>query len=339
MKNYRKSLNTEILRQTWFKDFIYEKFNLKSASITPLGGYSNMNYSITDLNNNHYVLRVSSINRSSESLTCERHVLRSLEQKHLSIVPKLINKSSDSLFINYFGIKHSVCLFEKIPGKIDCLWWEECSDEKISKIFSSLAKLHLQMSDISPLKSAPVNSSSCGLPLQIYSISATKEVKDYLLKNWKIFCKSAEILKKDIDRYFPWKEANYQWIHGDIQMENIIFKEDEVAAFIDFESVKWDGCEKDAIFSAFRVCRKGKSDESFEYNANHLKISLNQYLKENPYVNRSFFSMYDSLWKFYYCLDQAILYLKNALEGVWTLSKGIGFLPCFKEVILYKTIY
>ena len=308
-------------------------------SITPLGGYSNMNYSVTDLDNKHYVLRLSSINRSSESLNHECHVLSRLEQKDLSIAPKLINKNNYSLFIKYSDTKHSVSLFEKIPGKIDCLWWEECSDDKILKIFCSLAKLHLQMSDISPLNSEDFKSSSFNLPSQIYSISATSEVKSYLLKNWKIFCQSAEILKKDIDCYFPWKEASYQWIHGDIQMENIIFKEDEVAAFIDFESVKWDSCEKDAIFSAFRVCRKGKSDEYFEYNANKLKISLNQYLKENPYVNRSFFSMYDSLWKFYYCLDQTILYLKNALEGVWTLREGIGFLPCFKEVILYKTIY
>jgi Ser/Thr protein kinase RdoA (MazF antagonist) len=297
------------------------------------GGYSNRNYSITTAGNNRYSARIARSNRTQQSVLAEETILHTLAQFPALPVPRLVQLPSRYITIN--NTQHFLHCFTHINGSIPCLWWQQCSPQQLQQLFSQLALLHRAMRTIAPPAHATGNRVAYRLPEQPPAILASTDTGRYVTAHWPAFIQSATRLQQAMQARFPWQQAQYQWIHGDMQTENALFENNQLTALLDFEMVSWDACEKDVILSAFRTCKEGNTDAPFQYNATNLQLAISACRQEATGLCPAFFTEYDALWKPYFCLDQAMLYLRNAFDGVWQLQPGIGFLPCFHEVLQY----
>ncbi len=247
-------------------DFIQKQFHFEAATITPLRGYSNQNYCIKDTDCREYILRIARPNRSYASLLAEEHVLQQLKQNGVANIPVQVHQACDLLSIQYKGRRHFIHLFEKIPGEIEGFWWQPCSIPKVQQLFELLAVLHDEMAVAPPLPGYKPAKYACQLPAMHSAQLAKTDTGLYVMRNWALFSKMAYRIQQDMAHYFPWGQARYQWIHGDIQLENVLFESARLTAFLDFELVSWDACERDVILSAFRVCKEGKTDAPFHYD-------------------------------------------------------------------------
>ncbi|HEY0273045.1 MAG TPA: aminoglycoside phosphotransferase family protein [Chitinophaga sp.] len=306
-------------------------FDIHPRHCAALGGYSNQN-TLVVADTGEYVARLSRRNRRPDSVRAEEHVLQSLEAGGYAKAPRLVRRFSPPLQIDHRYLH----LFHKLPGQPDCLWWQHCSEAKLEQLFRELAGLHQALWYV-----LSVNDSHQGM-YQWYRMPgpppatlAQTPAGRYVLEHWERFCEAAGKLQDAVALQFPWEQGRYQWIHGDIQLENVLFDQDRLTAFLDFEMVRWDACEKDVIFSAFRVSKEGPEDGQFRYDANRLRSAIATYRNAAPRLHSGFFDLYDALWKPFFCLDQALVYLQNAFDQVWVLEDNIGFMPCFNEVLHY----
>jgi len=331
------------------EDLVVRHYAIRPVSIAVLGGYSNLNYRLTDPAGRAYVLRVSRLNRLADSAGAEAHVLRSLERQGYGMAPHLIDpvelvdpvdplKRKSPLRVEIGGAEHYIQLSHLIPGSIDCYWWQHCSIDKLEQIFRGLAGLHQAMAAVPALQEVPAPAFQYVLPEQAPELLAATATGQYVLDNWVLFRQSAIRLQIDMANHYPWQDARYQWIHGDVQLENVLFERGYLTGFLDFERVSWDACEKDVIFSAFRVCKEGNTDTPFLYDPARLARAIEAYREKEAGLCSYFFSGYGDLWKPMFCLDQAMVYLENAFDGSWQLAEGIGFLPVFNEVLQYRNV-
>lgn len=305
------------------KGLIGKHFDVRPTEIIRIGGYSNQNYLLRDSFDCEYILRVSRKNRSRASILSEMHVLYHLRRQGYVNCPMILDMRLSIPVIH---------LFKKIAGEPPCLWWERCSDETFCRAFESLAALHAALARVPSIDTA----TSRQLPSRPPHRLVRTKTSRYVLLNWNRFLNHAKKLNSNVKEAFPWDKSRKQWIHGDIQMENLLFTSDCLEAFLDFETVRIDYCEKDLIFSAFRMSREGKEDSVFHYDPLRLRQGIACYRRINTSLSDDFFIDYDYLWKPYFCLDQAFVYLRNACDGVWNLEENIGFLPCFNEVLNYR---
>lgn len=300
--------------------------------ITRSGGYSNRNYSIYT-SGNRYSVRIARTNRTAESIQVEEHILKGLEQFPGLPVPVIMPIPSQYITIN--NQQHFLHCFQHRNGRIPCLWWQQCTPQQLQQIFHHLALLHRAMRHIPPTGIVSNTRITYHLPDKAPDTLAVTDTGRYVMQHWPAFIKAATRLQHDMHIHFPWQQAHYQWIHGDMQTENVLFENGRLTALLDFELASWDACEKDVILSAFRTCKEGNTDAPFQYDAAALELAINTYRQEEQHLCGAFFREYDTLWKPYFCLDQAMLYLRNAFDNVWQLQPGIGFLPCFHEVLQY----
>lgn len=317
-------------------EFISRYDKERPALIQRLGGYSNRNYVITRNNGTKYTARIARINRSGESVAAEEHILQALLRQEAVRVPGLAFPFPLHSRLTCQDGTHYLHFFHHLKGKISCLWWQQCSPQQLQQIFRHLAILHQAMEEIPALASSEAQLFHYPLPANAPEhLSATGTGK-YVIDQWPAFKAAAAKLQQDIAAAFPWEKARLQWIHGDIQLENILFDNNHLTAILDFELASWDAVEKDVILSAFRTCKEGNTDKPFHYDAGLLALALDTYLAHHPRVCTGFFHSYNELWKPFFCLDQTMVYLRNAFDGIWQLDEGIGFLPCFNEVLLYR---
>lgn len=306
-------------------------FGIQPLSLTALGGYSNQN-TLVQAATGFYVARLARPNRRPDSVRAEEHVLHALETQGYAHTPRLVKLAGPPLQWHH----RFVHVFYHLPGTIPCKWWQQCNETQLEQLFTELAGLHKAMHNI-----LSVHDNHQGmyqwyrLPGQPPALLEQTKAGRYVQEHWDRFAEAAHKLQQAVATQFPWEAARYQWIHGDVQLENVLFDDNKLTAFLDFEMVKWDACEKDVIFSAFRVCKEGPEDGVFRYDANRLRSAIAHYRQAETQLHSGFFDLYEALWKPFFCLDQALVYLQNAFDQVWTLDDNIGFLPCFDEVLHY----
>ena len=304
------------------------QWGIDPLRISPLGGYSNASYHVKEKGETDSVLRISRRNRTKNSVLIEEHILSHLP---LPLTPKLLNSS----YVQEEAHTSFAHRFSFLKGKREYFWWELCSATQIERLFDTLFELYTSMALIPPL---PIVSEKQALPEIPPAILQKTKVGTYVQKHWKTFYSKALHIASTIEKAFPWDKAHFQWVHGDINLENVLFEGDSISGLCDFEGAGWDALEKEIIFSAFRLCKKGTFDEVFSYDERLLQKAIDTYLQNNPKVSLAFFTHYESLWKPFFCLKEASLYLHHAFDGIWELKEHTGFLPCFQEVLTYKIV-
>lgn len=306
--------------------FVCEEFGIQPAQLQRLNGYSNENYEIIDTFGNKYILRKTRKNRSHTSILAEAHVLHGMTSQKEIFTPRLIHYAFDPETQSYFH------LFEKSPGEIPCFWWQQCTVSQLIQIFEKLATLHQAMFRIPPRLQGD---KSCQRSVCDFKPLDPTPINLHVTEHLKQFYENGQIIENNLKTRFSWERARYQWIHGDVHLENVLFQSDRLTSIIDFELASWGSCEQDAILSAFRVSRKGNSDDPFQYDKKFFEIAIETYLRHNDSLCLDFFQDYETLWKSFFCFDQACLYLNHAVDDVWQLEPNSGFLPCFNYILNY----
>lgn len=329
----------EIQDSDIFQKHIYSNYNIAIHDIVKLGGYSNQTFKIKAKDGKSYVARVSHPHKSQVQISKEIHVLSGLHDINCKLAPKPLATvlKKDYSIITWGGKESVLQIFYYIEGQVRHKWFESCNKDELIQIFKYLAELHLQMAQLKPPFSEGNSILLWDQSIRLEQISCNESLRKLLVVQKGVFFDKAEKLTAIAEGIFS-KSQNKQFIHGDIHLENLLFLDDNSIAFIDFENVQYTALEVDIIFSAFRICKIGKADDKLRYDPEAIKVALKAYSSINEKFSwiETEFAKNEKLWKALFCLDQAILYLSQAARGVWELEEGIGFLPCFNEVLAYE---
>lgn len=321
------------------KQLIQNHYTININSSTSLGGHSNLTFKIIDTENATCILRLSKPAKNSKDLEREEYILNSLEDLGYTKAPQIVKtiENKGHLILNLKDQSYSLQIFNFIPGEVKYKWHDKSEEEDLKPIFNELAILHTKLQQIPNSTAFPEQKFEYNLNLFSESILVKQPTGTYLLKHHSIFVHNAKKIMNEIEILLI-KYPQNQYIHGDIHLENIIFNCNNVTAILDFEYACYGNIVVDIIFSAFRICKYGLQDDHLYYDVEGIKIGLTTYSlanKKYSFILQQFMEN-EKLWKAFFALDQAFLYINKAASGIWQLQEKIGFLPCFNEVIKYE---
>lgn len=301
-------------------------------------GYSNLHFFFIDANRNKYIARISNPAKKDNDFIIEEYVLF-----HLSLlsngcqIPILIRNNTNELYTPIQDNSHlRVHLFKYIEGETTYLWWEVPSKEHLLSIVSNYKLLNNR------LMSVPCNNTSFFTNRYYDTLELLGEkhwiskqiVKNELEGNLNRFIRCAFLILKQAEGILEGYDR--QFVHGDIQLENILFLNDEVSGIIDFEFAEFGYEVVDVVFSAFRICKSGREDSSYLLiNREMFNLFIKSYYADSMDTYNEITRNY-SFWLAFFALQQSLLYLNNAVKGSWILDYNIGFLPCYNTLIAYK---
>ncbi|WMJ74392.1 phosphotransferase [Cytophagaceae bacterium ABcell3] len=312
-------------------------YGIHVKEIFKLGGNSNINYKVVDVQGDSFVARLSKYKSADTAL--EEHVLNSLTKTGYRLSPVIVKTLSHhtNTTIRTCGKTYVLHVFTYIQGEVLCKWFEKCSGSEIQMIFKQLACLHKELTRVPYLHPDFHYMHPEIFSLGLNNVTASASVKTYVTKHAHVFMKKAKMLNALIGNIYL-HSRHKQYIHGDIHLENILFQNGDLVAFLDFEKVQYAPLELEVVFSAFRTCKYSRFDDKLQYDTEAILLGLNEYTVNNKSLKFIVedFEKNEGLWKVLFCLDQSFLYLEKAIKGIWTLEEGIGFLPCFNEVLQYE---
>lgn len=299
-------------------------------------GYSNLLYLIKT-ESDYYIVRVSHYSKKRSVIKQEEYILENLEQHQMRFnTPKIlytIDKNPHSCIS--IDEKYIIHVFHYIQGNVKYKWYEVPKLHDLNLVVNAYKELN------NSLKKTPTIN-YCDNYLNNYQevLTIAEERNWTCIRNISIvdidditsFYKGAKQILAEIEQILP--KFKKQFVHEDFQLENILFKEDEMTGIIDFEHAQYGFEEIDAIFSAFRICKKGKSDIGLDIDTNAFSAFIELYFDYCKWESIIKEVSYNQ-WLCFFALQQALLYIKNSINGIWILEEGIGFLPCFNTVKNY----
>jgi len=319
-----------ILRNNYDLSFVtYEEINQ---------GYSNRHFYLIDTGGNKYIARVSNPAKKDSDFIIEEYVLFNLSLMNKGCqIPVLIRNNTNELYTPIQANSHlRVHLFKYLDGETSYLWWEVPSKEHLLSIVSKYKLLNKK------LMSIPCNNASFFTDRYFDTLELLNEsqwiskqiVKQELEGNLNKFISCAFLILNRAKGIL--EEYDQQFVHGDIQLENILFLNDEVSGIIDFEFAEFGYEVVDVVFSAFRICKSGREDSSYLLiDREMFNLFIKSYYSDSMETYDRITCNY-SFWLTFFALQQSLLYLNNAVKGSWILDYNIGFLPCYNTVIAYN---
>jgi len=286
----------------------------------------------------NYVFRITNISRRIKDFSVEEKIINALNSINMpqsthQIVPT--TKKCNRVVIQCPELC-ALHLFSFIDGQIKYLWQEVPDSNDLQLIAKAYKILNSNLATI------PVNENDRELFADLEKSVLLLEnsdwiekqaISEYLNSTIESFIEKGRDLLAYAKLFLPL--YNQQYVHNDIQNENMLWCKDTIQ-FIDFELSTIGYEEIDVIFSAFRICKKGKSDNLLEVDRQSFYTFIGTYygttaiLQLNTEIGYAF-------WKSFFALQQSLLYIENALCGLWTLDYNIGFLPCYNSVLTYNT--
>nr|WP_321452087.1 phosphotransferase [uncultured Carboxylicivirga sp.] len=300
-------------------------------------GFSNLLYQIKT-KTGKFILRVSHFSKTSSAIRQEEIVLEKLESlQNTTNTPQIIRTISNTLHCHiHIDKKYAIHLFHYIEGATKYQWHDIPNVDDLKRIVLKYKDLNCKLQTISA-------SSITNYYLNNYTeiLNQANETNWDCLKgiqqinqaDIQSFSTNAFRILTDLKSIIP--KLGMQYIHEDFQLENILFKDNNICGIIDFEHTQYGYEEIDAILSAFRICKKGKSDSLLDIDKSAFDAFVNLYFGSNKWYTLEKEIAYEQ-WLCFFALQQSLLYIKNAMNGIWKLAEGIGFLPCFNTVNIYN---
>ncbi len=300
-------------------------------------GYSNLLYLI-QTETDYFIVRVSHYSKKRRAINQEEYILKYLEQNQIFVNTPKILYTIDKNPHSSIGIdkKYIIHVFYCIHGNVKYKWHEVPEFHDLKLIVNEYKELNNR------LKNIPTTN-RCDNYLKNYQevLNTAEESNWTSIRNAGIvhndditsFYKGAKQILAEINQIVP--KFKKQFVHEDFQLENILFEEDKITGIIDFEHAQYGFEEIDAIFSAFRICKKGKSDMGLDIDTSAFNAFVELYFgscKRESIINDISYNQ----WLCFFALQQALLYIKNSINGIWILEEGVGFLSCFNTVKNYN---
>lgn len=112
-----------------------------------------------------------------------------------------------------------------------------------------------------------------------------------------------------------------QWIHGDYHLGNLLWTGDEVTGIVDFDDVARGSAALEAGMALYALARQPSGEDAFVFDAQLWEIGRAAY--GGPIAG-------DAL---VFCASQVLIHLEAAQRGLWQLTDGIGFWPCWHSLM------
>lgn len=327
-----------MVNQATIIELLEDNYPIKVQQVEAVSrGYTNQCYLIQA--DSDYILRISWSGKPIDQVKNEEKLLSIINKGYVKLpVPHLVatsqgDKRGEFHINNRRRIAH---LYHKLPGEVKYQWCEKCEDQELFDILTLLNDLHKSIEHIKEPCRDPIlflkeklnmiEQGNMDLQKNLSNVGIT-DLTTFLNKARKIICHA--------DKLFSDAKI-LQWIHADLQLENILFENNRISGIVDFDNVKYSLKELDLIFALFSICRFSRSDKKFQYDKTQLLKGLKFYktltgdtqtlLLDKQYLN---------IWLAIFCLDQSLMHLLCAQNNVWELIPEIGFMASFKEVLNY----
>lgn len=248
-----------------------------------------------------------------------------------------------------------VHLFRRLPGEPRYGWKGPCSAEHAHAAGAVLARLHAALRGARDAPGADPLGITRERLLHLDRAAAQDaalRLESTLGDSMPRFFAIAEGLLDDT-RGLP-DEGPVQWVHGDFQLENLLFCGGEVSGVVDFDGARAGTPALDLAFSLFSVARCGHVERCFTFDDALFRAGLEGYRSAARQAGMTAApgglcsadlgapgsgssmggrtAILDRLERLY-CLDQALMHLDAHARGIWRLEVGIGFLPCLRRVL------
>jgi aminoglycoside phosphotransferase (APT) family kinase protein len=123
-----------------------------------------------------------------------------------------------------------------------------------------------------------------------------------------------------IDQLLP-PATTTQWVHGDYHLSNLLWSHDEVSGVVDFDDVARGSAALEAGMALFALARQPAGEEAFVYDAALWDVGRAAY--DGPVEGGALL----------FCAYQVLIHLDGAQRGLWELTEGIGFWPCWNTLM------
>lgn len=327
-----------MINQATIIDLIRNNYQLEVKHLELItSGYTNQCFLVKT--ESDYVFRVSWLGKPLEQVKIEEKLLSFLNLSNTNLpVPQLVMTNNGHYHCefrrnNKINLFH---LYQKLPGNAKYQWCDNCEDQELFDILTLLNKLHIAIEHIKEPISDPllfckeklnaIDPNNQTLKRNLLNVGIT-ELTVFLEKSTNIVKKADKLLSS---------AKTLQWIHADMQLENILFENNRISGIVDFDNLKYSLKELDVMFALFGICRFSRSDQQFKYDKLQLLKGLEFYKKITENIDSNLLDQqHINIWLGIFCLDQSLMHLLCAQNNVWELIPKIGFMGSYKEVLNY----
>jgi Ser/Thr protein kinase RdoA (MazF antagonist) len=317
------------------------EYGLEEVSVDPRPrGYTNASYMVA-ARSGRFVLRVSWPGKPERQMVREERTLELLGRDAPDLpVPRLVPAGSGRRRVPWRveGRLHACHLFRRLPGTVRYTWRGPCSRADARRAGAALARLHAALLGVPPPRAAP--------PLELLRRRLDRLARARAVPVWlrrqpeggRIDGERAAFVARgraDLETAarLGWDRRTAAWIHGDFQLENLLFTDRRLTGILDFDGLRAGAHPLDLAFALFSVARDGRRDDRFRYDSRAWTAALRGYRESSPAVADALPRAARPLLRRLYCADQALMHLDCARRGLWRLGPGIGFLACWSTVV------
>ncbi|WP_321880138.1 phosphotransferase [Paraburkholderia bannensis] len=130
-----------------------------------------------------------------------------------------------------------------------------------------------------------------------------------------------------------WIDGPAQWLHGDYQAGNLLFKGQALTGVIDFDDVGLGSRWLEAAFALFALSRDATVEERFVFDSKLWSRGLAAYAGACGQAAPGWMHVESPALMHLFCTDQLLIHLEAAQRGLWTPGTGMGFLACWRELL------
>jgi Ser/Thr protein kinase RdoA (MazF antagonist) len=117
-----------------------------------------------------------------------------------------------------------------------------------------------------------------------------------------------------------------QWLHGDYHLGNLLFAGDAVTGVVDFDDCGVGAPAVDLAVALYALARDAAHEPTLRFDPELWRAGAAAYGTMSPWRAP------DPLAEDLFCAHQTLLHLEAARRGLWALTPGIGFYPCFNAL-------
>lgn len=117
-----------------------------------------------------------------------------------------------------------------------------------------------------------------------------------------------------------------QWLHGDYHLGNLLFTRDAVTGVVDFDDCGAGAPAVDLAVALYALARDPTHEPALRFDAALWRAGATAYGATSPWREP------DALAEAIFCAHQVLIHLDASRRGLWALSPGIGFYPCFNAL-------
>jgi Ser/Thr protein kinase RdoA (MazF antagonist) len=140
---------------------------------------------------------------------------------------------------------------------------------------------------------------------------------------------SAEVLRRIEELLETVCSGSVQWLHGDYHLGNLLWRDEEVVGIVDFDDTACGTATSEAAMALFALARQDGGEKGFCYDRSLWNAGLAAYVDAcgDPAT------LHAEDLELVFCGYQVLIHFEAVQHGLWSLTPGIGFWPCWNSLV------